>query len=248
MAELRICRPFALTVCLLLAAGAASAGGSFSTLPAGSVRLITPAPGTVLRGGSTTELSWELSAEAIPGASEWEVFLSVDGGRRYPYRLTPHLNLTLSRFRVELPDVPTSSARFLLRFGDEQSEHEIEIPETFEIRSGLTPSASRIELRAHHGEAARPGLPGVVRWVDGTRDGKSLRVRATWTAGELRPAFQTDLEARPVAVFRFGPPQLLPPAPDSSTPRASTPELPAVPTPRLTSGSDLRLLICRANE
>jgi hypothetical protein len=41
-------------------------------------------------------------------AVEWEAFLSLDGGRTYPVRITPHLDLSIRRrFHFQVPAFPT---------------------------------------------------------------------------------------------------------------------------------------------
>ncbi|MEZ5313174.1 MAG: hypothetical protein R2862_05705 [Thermoanaerobaculia bacterium] len=64
---------------------------------------------------------------------EWEAFLSLDGGRDYSIRLTPHLDAEVRSFAVTLPDFETEEARLLLRFGDGRNEIEEEMPWTFAI-------------------------------------------------------------------------------------------------------------------
>src|SRR4051812_18833485 len=61
-------------------------------LPVGLVSPSTTAP---LAAGSTVELAWNVAPPAAVPAwvDEWEAFLSLDGGRTFPFRLTPHLDL-----------------------------------------------------------------------------------------------------------------------------------------------------------
>src|SRR5687768_2385723 len=81
-------------------------------------RLVSPAAGDELIAGSAVTIEWE--ELALPEHTvEWEAFLSLDGGRTWPLRITPHLNISIRRFIFRVPDLPTREARLMLRFGDE---------------------------------------------------------------------------------------------------------------------------------
>lgn len=138
-------------------------------------RLVAPVPGRELTAGSLAVVEWE-GEPPIEEAEEWEAFLSLDGGRTHPLRITPHLDLNIRRFTFRVPAFPTREARFLLRFGDERHEEvEVETPYRFTIVAGPggVSTASRISLS--RGERARSGEDGVVFWVEGARDGSGLR-------------------------------------------------------------------------
>ena len=136
------------------------------------IRVVAPVAGGVLRGGETAVVAWE--ADALPAAAEeWEAFLSIDGGRHYAVRITPHLDIDIHRATWTVPNITARDVRVLLRFGDEQNESEVELPASFPIEgtfSGapLWPAASS---SADRGEEARHGDGGVTAWVAGNRDG-----------------------------------------------------------------------------
>jgi hypothetical protein len=137
-------------------------------------RLVSPAAGAELEAGSLAVIEWEGLA-LPPHTVEWEAFLSVDGGRTYPLRVTPHLDIGIRRFSFRVPDVPTRKARLMLRFGDERREVGVETPQRFSIVPGprfWTPPPRRV---LSPGEAARAGERGVALWVEGSRDGTGLR-------------------------------------------------------------------------
>lgn len=144
------------------------------------VRLVSPAAGATLTAGSTVELEWAPFAE-IGDAEEWEAFLSLNDGKTYPIRITPHLDLDLHRVRWRVPEIPTSAARLLLRFGDESEggERILELPQRFTIvPSPVPPPAVALALARvapTRGEPALPGHRGVVSWMEGSRRGGSLR-------------------------------------------------------------------------
>jgi hypothetical protein len=110
-----------------------------------------------------------------PGAVEWEAFLSLDGGRTYPVRITPHLDLSIRRFHFQVPAFPTRDARILLRFGDERREVEVEAPQLFTILPGTASWPADLKITLSRGEKPRPQDPGVAVWIEGARDGSGLR-------------------------------------------------------------------------
>lgn len=146
-------------------------------LAADAVRLVSPRSGTILRGGSVATVEW--TAASLPaGAEEWEAFLSIDGGRYYPFRITPHVDVELRRFDFIVPNVDTAHARLMLHLGNEKSEEEFELPASFSIERD-----SRAELPlaqaepSRSAEAAREGDPPVVAWAEGDRAGTRVANR-----------------------------------------------------------------------
>jgi hypothetical protein len=136
-------------------------------------RLLAPEEGATLVAGELAVVEWQ---EAPAGAEEWEAFLSVDGGRTYPLRVTPHLDLSIRRFSFQVPSLPTRAARVLLRFGDERREVEVETPQRFSIVAGGPAAWTPPRTALSRGEKARPHEEGVVFWVEGARDGSGLRL------------------------------------------------------------------------
>jgi hypothetical protein len=159
---------------LLAVAFLALASVALARPPGASLRLLAPANGVTLRGGAAAELRWD--AGRLPeDVEEWEAFLSVDGGRYYAFRLTPHLDLELRRFTFTVPNVDTQDARVLIRVGDEEEETGFEIPGSFSIvRDANAPDVLPGPVQFEHGEAAREGDPEVLGWVDGARNGSGL--------------------------------------------------------------------------
>lgn len=158
------------------------AGGALALMAALSgsaeVRAVLHAPmdGAVLRGGTRATVSW--SSASLPRfVEEWEAFLSVDGGKYYAYRITPHLEIGQQQFSFEVPNVETDQARILIRAGDERREIELESPQTFVIRQDAAKALATAPTEIvdeKRGEAARAGDRGVVEWIDGDRDGSHL--------------------------------------------------------------------------
>jgi hypothetical protein len=132
-----------------------------------SLRLVAPASGTALRGGHFARLTW--TADHLdPSAEEWEAFLSVDGGRYYSVRLTPHLDIDIRSFDVFIPNVDSHDARVLIRTGNERTETTIELPQRLEIRAEAGADIVMPSF-AVAPESARPEDPAVVFWSDGQR-------------------------------------------------------------------------------
>jgi hypothetical protein len=155
---------------------------AMATLARGdSLRLLAPANGATLRGGSQAELHWD-AARLPEDAEEWEAFLSVDGGRYYGFRVTPHLDIELRRFTFLVPNFETRDARILIRTGDEEEETEFESGVSFSIvrdphAETVLPQIPDFE----RGEAAREGDPAVLSWTDGERNGSGITQRSSTT-------------------------------------------------------------------
>ena len=139
-----------------------------------SLRVVAPANGATLRGGSFAELRWT-SAQLPPKAEEWEAFLSVDGGEYYAFRVTPHLDIQLRSFTFVVPNVDTNNARILIRTGDEVHELHFESRNSFSIvRDAKAEQVLPRMLPSGRAEAARDGDPAVLAWADGARNGSGI--------------------------------------------------------------------------
>lgn len=219
-----------------------------------SVRLISPAEGERLEAGELARIEWSAEPGHLPpDATEWEAFLSLNGGRTYPIRLTPHLDLSLRGFSFEVPNVPTRDARLLLRIGDERIEQSFETPTRFAIGSSARklwrvgsweePLARTLE----EGEPARRGDRGVVVWLEGDRRGRGLhpRVRVPVRSG-LREARAGRSHFLFAAGPESAPPRLAPPA--RATIERPTHKGTAFPVDDFRAPLPLRLRIHRFNE
>ncbi|HSK79102.1 MAG TPA: hypothetical protein VLQ45_21795 [Thermoanaerobaculia bacterium] len=158
----------------LLALALLAPGGRSLAAEAPLARLLSPAPGQELTAGTEAVVEWE-GLNLPPHAHEWEAFLSVDGGKTWPLRITPHLDLSIRRFTFRVPDLPTREARLMLRFGDEQREVGMEAPQRFAIRPGQVGGMLPPRRSFSRGERPREGDRGVAFWVEGSRQGGRLR-------------------------------------------------------------------------
>jgi len=136
------------------------------------LRVLAPADGATLRGGSFAEVRWS-AAQLAASDEEWEAFLSIDGGKYYAFRITPHLDIDLRHFTFIVPNVDTQAARILIRTGDEIHEKHFETRGVFSIVRDPHAGIVR-ELQFGRGESARDGDPAVVAWADGARNGSGL--------------------------------------------------------------------------
>ncbi len=160
--------------------GEARAAGHHRRFDRPPVTVTSPLSTAPLRAFETIVIAWEPlpELELHSGFEEWEAFLSLDDGERYPVRLTPHLDLTRRSFAVTLPRFAAKRARLLLRFGDEREEFEYEVPGEFAILAARQLDAEPAHLARGRGEPARPSDPrdaGVSLWVEGKRQGGATR-------------------------------------------------------------------------
>ena len=226
------------------------------------VHLLAPADGATLSAGELAELAWEPAAPlaASPEITEWEAFLSFDGGATYPVRLTPHLDRELRRVSFRVPAVPTRDARILLRLGDERREAPVTLPQRFAIAfpagaavpdpAGAVLSTAAVSALGP-GEPALPGAAGVVAWVDGPRGGGSTREVAAAAPAGLAPGLALPEDAPLAALDTSARPSTqAPAAARGAGPRAPIarpdPLLPARRPPAATL--DILLLVQRLNE
>jgi hypothetical protein len=162
------------------------------------VRLVEPAEHAEVVAGSTVPIAWD--ARRVPaGVEEWEAFLSVDGGKTYPVRITPHLDAGIHRFNWIVPSLPGADVSILLRFGDEREEAEF----PFARRVHITGTVSRETFRGttsirsatkdDHGRT-------LSQWVEGSRQGSNLRhvvVDDTWLVGNHEWNSDRDHDSMP---------------------------------------------------
>jgi hypothetical protein len=233
----------------------ASAFAGFARETSAPVHLVAPRAGATLAAGSTAELEWapgERFAD-LQKVEEWEAFLSLDGGATYPVRITPHLDQDLRRVRFQVPTLPSRDARILLRFGDEDRETAVELPERFAIAA--SPALRTLPLAQPAftpGEPALPGHAGVVAWVEGSRRGGGLRQVVAAEAPALRSRLDPPQTHGETAVLASEPaPSESPgfvPSPGTAAPSAGRRAAlsPAGTGPSLSS--DILLLIQRRNE
>ncbi|HEX9942651.1 MAG TPA: hypothetical protein VGG03_11575 [Thermoanaerobaculia bacterium] len=220
------------------------------------IQLVAPRAGATLLAGSTAELEWEALEPfaRLSGVEEWEAFLSFDGGATYPVRITPHLDRDLRRVRWQVPGVPTSAARLLLRFGDERRETFLELPQRFSIIAapGMERFFTLASVAPAPGEPALPGHAGVVAWVEGSRRGGGLRQVVAPERPALRSALSLPQIHPEAAVLASEESPVDPPAPAPRNRGGAPPIIRgaalAGPARALPLSFDILLLTQRRNE
>jgi hypothetical protein len=223
----------------------------------GPVQLAAPRAGETLRAGDMAELAWEPRgvAAGLHHVEEWEAFLSFDGGATYPVRITPHLDLALRRVRWQVPAIPTHDARILLRFGDERQETIVELPQRFAIAPSPWPAplfGGGARRAASPGEPALPGRPGVVAWVEGSRQGGALRAVVAAPPPALEDALRMPAAGFETAILATegAPVQItaLPVASGAAPPPSPRRRFSSAGTPASLQPLDILLLTQRQNE
>lgn len=202
-----------------------------------------PADGTVLRGGSVATIAWTATEELPRDVVEWEAFLSVDGGRYYSTRITPHLDIDIREFEWRVPNVSSNDVRLLIRIGDEREEKSVDVPLRLTIVADLDVRPSFTPLATGRGESARPGDPGVAEWATGDRGGREVGHRRAPVEDNVRGAKNTNPSRQHAAAE----------APLVATPRTSlaiTSAIAAARAPRASSlllARDILVLVRRRN-
>ena len=143
---------------LFLAVVAAAA-----SVTADSPRLASPPDGSAVRPGDTVAIT---VGEAPKDAEEWEAFLSVDGGRSYPIRVTPHLSIRDRSFTWSVPSLPAASACLRVRFGSGGVESEFALPERFSILPSSRGTLVAPGRSSAVGAAPALGEEGTIAWVE----------------------------------------------------------------------------------
>jgi len=242
------------SICAALAALTGPAAASARPEPV-AIELLAPADGETLLAGSFAEIAWTVpgTAAATAEPEEWEAFLSFDGGRHWPLRLTPHLDWRVRRFRFRVPDVESDEVRLLLRVGDEREE--TAVPIAARLRIAISPVAAPAPrwtpARGEPGEAALPGGAGVERWVEGPRDGSRAIEVVAFDAGEIGGA---DARFDRLAVRERGEAPAPPPSPrapearTAPSPPAHDARVERIPSSTRPAGRALRTLLAQQNE
>ena len=164
-------------------------------------RLIEPAAHAEVVAGETLFLTWD-AANVPPEVEEWEAFLSVDGGRTYPIRITPHLNAGIRRFAWTVPLLPGADVSILLRLGDERAEHEIAFLNRLHIRRTIPPEMLFRENVVRKTATLDDHGQTLTEWIDGPRDGSVLQ-RVVVSATALGAAHHlTQREPHALALVR----------------------------------------------
>jgi hypothetical protein len=179
------------------ALGSAALAKEHPPLPADAIEWRRPLAGAVLIGGGSARLEWQPASRfgELIEVEEWELFLSADGGRTWPIRLTQHLSSDRRSVLIEVPNLSVLDGRLMLRMGNEELEYEAVLPGHVEIRA----ADGRPEILPPTAVTTSPDAPAaneaeVMLWAAGDRNGEGTRwvVRAA--------ARDAKLEGEPASI------------------------------------------------
>lgn len=129
--------PLALVAVLAFASPAAAernAGGE----------LLLPAAGAVVRGGEVVKVTW---APVPPDVEEFELLLSLDGGKTFQLRLTAMLDPRLTSYIWHVPNLPTGAACLRLRVGVDGHEEMLQPGPSFRLLANASVPVERITFQ-----------------------------------------------------------------------------------------------------
>jgi hypothetical protein len=184
----------------------------FPALPRQAGAATTPWKASAGIAENRLNVSWE---SCPAGAREWEAFLSLDGGRSYPLRVTPHLSTEVRAFSWPIPWVLAENARVRIRFGDGSSEREYDVPGEWDLVPSRNSRPLSPESRDFAANPAR-GEEETSAWVEWNGARPRTVVPAEWRSVEsAKPA----RPSRKLALAPVSPrPEMAPPSPGGLAP------------------------------
>jgi hypothetical protein len=193
----------ALLAALLIALATAPARAGSDGRPV----LMSPGSGDALRAGTEVMIHWDADLPSCVRSflGEQEISLSVDGGRTFPYRITPRLAYGDRTYTWRVPNLPTDEAVLDLRFGCENQPGECEANRT--VLDALNPQwgnrfrilASKADYVGHPllsaPKDAHPGDLVSLKWAARVRDLDYYEVLASVDRGGQFESIGTTREA-----------------------------------------------------
>jgi hypothetical protein len=79
--------------------------------------LVRPARGETVEPGASVVVRWTLDSAIVERGDEMELLLSLDGGNRFPLRVTARIDPRERAWTWRVPALPTEHARLALRVG-----------------------------------------------------------------------------------------------------------------------------------
>ena len=155
-------------VCVLAAALAVTARLAAGYGAGG--QLVAPAAGAALPAGGIVTVRW---TPVDRGAEEFELLLSLDGGRTFPLRLTEMLDPRSTSYVWHVPNLPSGTARLRLRVGVEGRELLLAPGPEFTVAGDAVAPTERLTYRRGEwwpteGVASEPRAVAVEpRWTEG---------------------------------------------------------------------------------
>jgi hypothetical protein len=132
----------------------------------GGGEILTPAAGGTVRAGDVVEISWT----RVPAdVDEFEILLSVDGGKTFSLRLTSMMDPTATSYSWRVPNLPTGAACLRLRVGIDEREELLRPGSPFSVLGDTEAPTGRITFQGGEwwtteGVADEPHEVGAEPW------------------------------------------------------------------------------------
>jgi len=129
-------------------------------------RILAPRAGAVVRAGDLVGVEW---TPVLADVEEFEILLSIDGGRTFPLRLTVSMDPRLTSYAWRVPNLPSGAACLRLRVGDGEREETLSPGPTFQLVGNPAAPTGKITFQGGEwwtteGVAAAPRNVGVEPW------------------------------------------------------------------------------------
>jgi hypothetical protein len=112
--------------------------------PDGGGEILAPEAGAVVRAGEVVRVTW---APVPPDVEEFELLLSLDGGKTFQLRLTAMLDPRLTSYSWRVPNLPTGAARLRLRVGVDGREKMLQPGPPFRLFGDASVPIGRITFQ-----------------------------------------------------------------------------------------------------
>ncbi len=180
-----------LVIMLLLVAttGVLAQSSGQQSMPKPKVGLLLPKAGEAFSPGQKIKITWKVDLPPKIDLSwcEQEIFLSIDGGKTFQYRITPELSPTLRFYEWTVPNLPTEQAVLDIRFGSEFSQMRFEKskPQT-KMMFRILPQTNKVEevkLTISTTEKLLPGDEFPFSWISSVDDLAHFEVLISYDQG-----------------------------------------------------------------
>lgn len=163
--------------------------GNQQSVPTPKISMLLPKAGEAFSPGQKVKIVWkvDLSPKINLSWCEQEIFLSIDGGKTFPYRITPELSPSLRDYVWTVPNLPTDKAVLDIRFGSEFSQNRFEKskPQT-QMMFRILPSPSNVEeisLTIPQIEKLSPGDQIPLNWISNIEGLDKFQVLISYDKG-----------------------------------------------------------------
>lgn len=158
-------------------------------VPKPKISMLFPKTGEAFSPGQKVRIAWniDLSPKIKLSWCEQEIFLSIDGGKTFSYRITPELSPSLREYIWTVPNLPTDQAVLDIRFGSEFSQTRFEKSQPQKRNMfRILPSASAVQEVKLFIPQVKKLLPGDhldLNWFTETTDIDSFELLISYDQG-----------------------------------------------------------------